>query len=453
MKQRYYFLVILTVLAHQGHPQFSTMPLNYPYSTGLFSANVVSIVDANTIWVGTQKQKYPELYYLKYSVAVRTSDGGNTWQFDSIPVPGQPLIVDVAAWDANTCYYLMADLGVGGGSVWKTTDGGTSWTKKTTTQFNNGFPDFIHLFSANDGLVLGDPVGGYFDIQITHDGGDTWTRVPQANIPAPLTVESGIGGKESSCVIGNTIWFASSGGRCFKSTDGGNHWTAVLIEPNTVHQMWSVCFSDLLHGIFYKRSAIPAVYYKTDDGGATWTPISLLPDKWMPGISRIDGIDGGYILCAQDTINWGFKTSVYFSHDFFNTMTKIDSGLWSSDHIYFKDASTGWLSGIWRRDTSIYKFNGVLTSVKPNPSLSENLTIIPNPTCQNSLINFPDAFLGRKKVLKISDQSGKLIHVYRLNPFEQSLNVNSSSYPNGIYNVELISDDGRSASNRWIVHR
>lgn len=66
------------------------------------------------------------------------------------------------------------------------------------------------------------------------DGGSTWTRVPQANIPAKLPVESGTGGKSYSA-IGNTIWFASSAGRCFKSVDGGNNWTAVMVEPGTVH--------------------------------------------------------------------------------------------------------------------------------------------------------------------------------------------------------------------------
>lgn len=450
MKKIFLLLVFFTTV-HCGMAQFSTMPLNYPYSTGLFSANVVSIVDANHLWVGTQKQQYPNLNYLRYSVAVKTSNGGNTWHFDSIPVPGNPLIVDVAAWDVNTCYYLFADINTGGGSLWKTTDGGSTWTKKTTNQFNGSFADFLHLFSQNNLLVLGDPVNGYFDIQLSQDGGDTWSRVPQANIPAPLAVESGIGGKESSCVIGNTIWFASSGGRCFKSSDGGNNWTAVLIEPNTVHQMWSVCFTDLLHGIFYKRSAVPAVYYQTSDGGATWTPLSLFPEQYDPGISRIDGIYGGYVLCVSDTIEW-WNTSVYYTNDSFNTLNKIDSGIFSSNHIYFKDASTGWLSGNFHRDTAIYKYNGLLTSVKTKPHLSENLTIIPNPSSQNSLMTFPSAFLGRKKSLRISDQSGKLIKEYRLNPYDHSMNLNSSSYPNGVYTVELISESGFSANNRWIIY-
>jgi photosystem II stability/assembly factor-like uncharacterized protein len=227
MKKIYTLIVILATVQY-SLAQFSTMPLNYPHTGSYYSPNIVSIVDANHVWVGTQKQQPSTFYMVKYSVAVKTSDGGNTWQFDSIPVPGSPMIVDVAAWDDNTCYYLFADLNSGGGSVWKTTDGGATWTKKTTTQFNGSWADFIHLFSQNNCLALGDPSSGYFNIQISQDGGATWTRVPQANIPAKLAVESGIGGKSYSA-IGNTIWFASSAGRCFKSVDGGNNWTAVMV--------------------------------------------------------------------------------------------------------------------------------------------------------------------------------------------------------------------------------
>lgn len=449
--KKIYLLIVLIANFHFGMSQFSTMPLNYPHTGSYYSPNIVSIVDANHVWVGTQKQQPSTFYMVKYSVAVKTSDGGNTWQFDSIPVPGSPMIVDVAAWDDNTCYYLFADLNSGGGSVWKTTDGGATWTKKTTTQFNGSWADFIHLFSQNNCLALGDPSSGYFNIQISQDGGATWTRVPQANIPAKLAVESGIGGKSYSA-IGNTIWFASSAGRCFKSVDGGNNWTAVMVEPGTDHQIWQVCFTDLLHGVFYKRNAIPAVYYKTSDGGATWTSFSMVPEKWMPGISRVDGIYGGYIMSAQDTTGW-LPTSVYYTHDFFNTLTKIDSGLHSNSFIYFKDANTGWLSGAFHPDTNIYKFNGVLTSVKNIRPVVENLAITPNPSNQNALITFPAIFLNHNKTLRISDQTGRIIQEYNLNRNDLSLSLNASSYPNGVYIIEVISDDGVIKSNRWTIYR
>jgi hypothetical protein len=177
----------------------------------------------------------------------------------------------------------------------------------------------------------------------------------------------------------------------------------------------------------------------------------MVPEKWMPGISRVDGIYGGYIMSAQDTTGW-LPTSVYYTHDFFNTLTKIDSGLHSNSFIYFKDANTGWLSGAFHPDTNIYKFNGVLTSVKNIRPVVENLAITPNPSNQNALITFPAIFLNHNKTLRISDQTGRIIQEYNLNRNDLSLSLNASSYPNGVYIIEVISDDGVIKSNRWIIY-
>ena len=157
-------------------------------------------------------------------------------------------------------------------------------------------------------------------------------------------------------------------------------------------------------------------------------------------------------MAAQDTTGW-LPTSVYYTHDFFNTLTKIDSGLQSNAFIYFKDANTGWLSGAFHPDTNIYKFSGVLTYVSDKKPVVENLTIIPNPSDQNALIKFPPTFLDHKKTLRISDQSGRIIREYKLNRNDQSMNLKASSYPVGVYNIELISDDGFTMNSRWMVYR
>lgn len=150
-------------------------------------------------------------------MAVSTSDGGDTWKFDSIPVPGSPLIQYVAAWDAGTCYYVFSDNQTAGGSVWKTTDAGASWTKKTTSQFSGGYANSIHLFSADTAVVLGDPNGGFFEVQKTNDGGNSWSRVSASAIPASLTGEWSL--PDASSKAGNSLWFSTSKSRLFRSVD------------------------------------------------------------------------------------------------------------------------------------------------------------------------------------------------------------------------------------------
>ncbi len=59
---------------------------------------------------------------------------------------------------------------------------------------------------------MGDPIGGYFEIYTTVDGGVTWTRVPQADIPIPYRGEWGVVGYYD--VIGDTIWFGTNVGTC-----------------------------------------------------------------------------------------------------------------------------------------------------------------------------------------------------------------------------------------------
>ena len=444
---------ILSALAQCGYPQFSRMPLNYPHDAIAHLPSRMSIVDANILWVGTWKPN-SSYYLLPYSNAVKSTDGGQTWQFYSVPVTGSPCISDVEALDVNTCYYLYLDVaGAGGGQIWKTSDGGATWSRKTTTQFLEGWPNFIHAFSQDTIIAVGDPTSGYFEVQISNDGGNTWTRVPQSNIPQLiLTMEAGQSGKNFG-TIGSTIWFGTSRGRCFKSVDYGNHWTVSVINSDTVtFGWWNVSFSDILHGIAYRSNFQPPLYYLTSDGGTTWTQIQILPGLVYPNISRVPGINGGFVIAANAT-SGSMPTSVFFTNNFFTTLTKIDSGLHSyNNYIYFKDATTGWLSGAYGNDSTILKFTDVLTSIPDKKAVSENLEIIPNPSNQYALITFPPEFLGRKKIMRIIDVSGKLVTEYELKTDDTSININTSGYSNGVYTIEIISDHGLIKSNRWIIY-
>lgn len=442
-------LLALSFFVHYGIAQFYTMPLNYPHDGSIHSANVMSIVDANTLWVGTQRFN-TLTNYLPYPFAVKTTDKGHNWQFLPIDVSGSPFIVDVEAWDANVCYYMFVDSNVGGGQIWKTIDGGLTWTKKTSTQFVGGFADFIHIFSQDTIVAVGDPTSGYFEIQVSNDGGSTWSRVSQNDIPPILSGEQAVGG-ESYSAIGNTIWFGTSKGRCFKSVDRGNHWTATSVHSGSVLPIWRVCFTDALNGIFYLSRGIPAYYYLTNDGGETWNPQQILSRFWVTySISRVDGINGGFIVSAIDTTS-NYETSIFYTNNYFNSLSKIDSVLNSTGYVYFKDATTGWLSGNFQNDSNIYIFNDVLTNVSKKEQISEKLQIIPNPSNQNALITFPPSCVAQKKLIRIFDSSGKLIQEFSVDQDERSINVKTSSYSNGVYTIEVFTNHGFVRNGRWII--
>ncbi len=448
--KKFIFLTILGLMMNSVAGQFVRMPLAYPNDGYFYSPESMSIVDQNHVWVATVKRNSAALVQPYYQAA-NTSDGGNTWQLIQIPATGDWSLMDVAAQSEDVCYYFM-DTPTGNSDIWKTTDGGTTWAKKTTSEFNGSWGDFIHLFSNDTLIALADPTNGYFNIQLSNDGGDTWSRVPQSNIPPILPGEMGCAGKSFS-VIGNTIWFPSYKGRCFKSIDRGLHWTVSDVNSAGGFQYGNVCFSDQLHGIFSLTSSpylFNYSYYKTDDGGITWNPISILQNTSNSVISRIDGIIGGFVLATRFGSSLG-KSYIYYTDDFFSTMTLLDSVTNSNNKIFFKDASTGWLGGSNLPDSSIFKFTGVLTSTGFSPGESVHIKITPNPSNTTALLTLPTKVINDSKTVKVFNVSGNLIANFSISPKVSNIELNASEYPDGLYIIRVISNRSTVMNARWMI--
>ncbi len=208
----------------------------------------------------------------------RTTDGGTTWT-KTVTLAGATNYC-IEAFDAQTAWVTGTVGGSADVSIWKTTDGGTTFT----SQFNNptGFGDAIKFFNSNDGVYIGDPdpyPSKYWEIYTTSNGGGTWTRVPKANIPDADSANGEYGAASSVCVIGNTIWFTGYSGAAgtqnsvYKSTNKGLNWTKSSF-PNTSGSSGScyVAFKNANEGLVVTLDGTVA---KTTDGGATWTTSSV----------------------------------------------------------------------------------------------------------------------------------------------------------------------------------
>jgi hypothetical protein len=457
MKTRNYFLAILLFISIAGNCQFVPMPLNYQDPDNYYWPDWISIVDGSNVWLGTLC--YGSGAQIPYSIAVRTTDGGDTWQFDSIPVPGQPMMSSVFAVDANTCYYVFTDNGTGG-SIWKTNDAGATWSKKTTTQFSDpgAYADFYYGFNANEGVAVGDPTLGYFEILKTSNGGDTWSRVESSFIPPIIPTE--MGGTNAYRAIGDHIWFptmiSDTAGtyscRCFKSADRGAHWTASPIFADSIG--WAnMDFSSLQKGVLWDASlaTLKKYFYLTSDGGNTWSQDSMPANgEFIAGMSSVDGIDGGFIVLTTDTTDYLY--TALFTPDFFSTSIVIDSNL-SADAwgLKFKDAETGWLSGNGLDTNGILKFTGLLTSVKTAVKSSETLAIMPNPTSTEALVKLPEMNDLVDIVLMIYNVAGTLLEKRPVESQAGWTKLNSSGYTDGLYVIKVMSGDREVASAKWIV--
>lgn len=215
----------------------------------------------------------------------RTTDGGRTWSVGTVPGAGELDFRDIEAFGESTAYLLSA--GPGDQSrIYKTTDGGQTWT----LQFKNSDPDPASFFDAiafwddHNGIALGDPVQGRFQLIFTDDGGANWKPLPADGLPPALPKEGAFAASGTCLVTHGTsdVWFATGGlsaARIFHSSDRGRTWTVhdtPIVAGTESAGIFSIAFRDRDHGMivggdYKKDNETIATAAVTADGGKTWT--------------------------------------------------------------------------------------------------------------------------------------------------------------------------------------
>ena len=115
----------------------------------------------------------------------RTIDGGINWIGGNITNCAGRCPSSIFALNADTAWASMysGNGGPGTGAIMRTDDGGNTWYQQTTALFSatGNFPDFVYFWDANNGMCLGDPTNGYFEIYTTIDGGTNW-KIGRAHV-------------------------------------------------------------------------------------------------------------------------------------------------------------------------------------------------------------------------------------------------------------------------------
>jgi photosystem II stability/assembly factor-like uncharacterized protein len=234
---------------------------------------------------------------------------------ESTPDTGRVTGITAHPTDANTIYVAAS-----GGGVWKTTNGGTSWTALTDNQKTLSMgsiaiaPSNTNVLYAGTGQADGEGNSNFGrGVMVSTDGGATWTlrtnggvfdRHEITEIAIDPQNSSVAWAAVSSCCATNTLFDFNNG--IFKTTDGGVTWTnttgslrtlgafasftSVRIDPGTtgssatLYAAASTPFGDADNGV-----------YKSTDGGATWTKLT---DTKLPS-----GTASGRIVVAVSKSN------------------------------------------------------------------------------------------------------------------------------------------------------
>lgn len=242
------------------------------------------VVSPNIAWVSGTKGTY-----------ARTIDGGKTWSVATVTGAETLDFRDVEAFGDTTAYLLSA--GPGDASrIYKTVDAGKSWTMQFKSPDTAAFLDAMAFWDEKNGISLGDPVRGQFQLIVTSDGGANWKPLAANNLPPALTGE-GAFAASGTCLITHgesDVFFATGGAktaRVFRSKDRGENWEVSetpIVAGTESAGVFSIAFRDKHHGIivggdYRKPNDIGAYAATTSDGGKTWT----LVDQRLPFCSAV----------------------------------------------------------------------------------------------------------------------------------------------------------------------
>jgi photosystem II stability/assembly factor-like uncharacterized protein len=386
MKTQLLLLLAFISLQHSS-AQITPTPLNL----GLYNGMPIYIypVSHDTVWAGVIGINSSTWVNIKtYGI---TTDAGITWARDTVSDSLDRGITDFFALNSLVAWAAMGDFsGVNPSALFTTSDGGNTWTTQLDSAFAQGFfLNSIYFFSADSGIALGDPNGGYFEIYNTVDGGNTWLRVPSANIPASLPNEYGI--NHGYCTSGNRIWFnTNTSGRIMYSYDRGYTWSVSTTDASWYNS--GIAFTDSMNGVAWldANTSIVTQIYTSNDGGVQWNSQNISPPLVLKQVSEIKNIPDAFVFTAGSTPH------LYATDDNFATYFLIDQMHTYADVPYSSpvkmfNASLGWAADAPLSDSAIYKLENLLTgfsALEPSSNL-KSFNIFPNPvTSGAALVSF-----------------------------------------------------------------
>jgi len=280
--------------------------------------------DSNIVWAGTGEGKIRSHISLGQGV-YKSTDAGKSWTLMGLEQTGRVPRMVIHPQDPNVvlvcalghAYGPQADRG-----VFRTTDGGTTWTKVLFVDQNTGCSDLaidprnprvlfagmwqieIHTW----GRESGGPGSGLF---MSRDGGVTWQRLSGRGLPAKPVGKVAVAIAPSNpdrvyalIETGDGIpWNGqpTESGQLWRSEDSGENWQLITRDRNAMGRPH-----------YYSRMAVApddadelyfltASFAKSIDGGATLT---VLPRAQAPGGDHhdiwIDPANAQRMIVAHD---------------------------------------------------------------------------------------------------------------------------------------------------------
>lgn len=243
----------------------------------------------------------------------RTSDGGLTWKASPVPFSRG----DIQFLDEENGW-VLADLGVGAGSnavaVYQTTDGGTTWEQTYTNDPNDpnakdslplsGIKSDLVALNMNTAWVSGVIYApGEVYLFRTDDGGRSWTEVPMVLPNGAQNFELGIDDGQMKLVSRRDGFIAmrmsgeSTQTALYVTNDSGDTWTLL---PMVIDGAGETEFMSQEEAIIYEGEQ----FYVTHDAARTWVAVSpdIIFGETFAGMEFVNTMSG-WVITLDPTTN------------------------------------------------------------------------------------------------------------------------------------------------------
>jgi photosystem II stability/assembly factor-like uncharacterized protein len=295
----------------------------------------VDFVDAQHGWVAINETftKMSDASYGRVDIW-RTSDGGHTWTKAQLPKavfhPFGEIMpqVQLDFLDPSHGFAFLSGnsaKGANDSDLFWTADGGRTWSAdRPTGDGGMGIEGTISFATATDGVIVNALHGA--GIVVTHDGGRTWAD-------ATLAQPSGSAGAQ--LFFGQPVYFDGRSGmvsidfqidtssvtRVYRTLDAGSSWTIAATLPTGVS---AISFPDPQRWIGFNGSEV----VRTVDGGQTWVRTPAVGPPGVPeSFLMTDAQHGSALLgmnvCLTFKSNCSSRTGLYATVDGGSTWTQL----------------------------------------------------------------------------------------------------------------------------------
>ncbi|HVS62054.1 MAG TPA: glycosyl hydrolase [Thermoanaerobaculia bacterium] len=298
------------------------------FGVGSVGAITVAASDPNVIYVGTGSA-CPRGNISNGDGMYRSTDAGRTWKHIGLEAAGQVGRVRVHPSDHDLVY--VAALGNIFGpneerGVYRSKDGGTSWEKVLFVSDGTGFVD-LSMDPTNPRIlyaaawraerkpwtnISGSEDGGIWK---TTDGGDTWTKLA-GGLPEGLVGRIGVAVSPANP---DRVWalIEAEGekGGVYRSDDGGESWRRTNGDANIRQRPW---YYTHIYADPHDANTVYALnvgLFRSVDGGSTFAEQIRVPhgdnhDLWINPLdprNLINGNDGGANVSFDGGESWSWQ--------------------------------------------------------------------------------------------------------------------------------------------------